>query len=145
MSVNINLNTNIIADESIELKKIKGYEELVHSDDLEHTHEVEVEVIDEEVNSSFSGTEGETEKPSETQSVNSITKVNELPSLSLLCEGGSLTISFSQGTQVEFEEKNVASSEHSHKYTPSGNVSTSFKKSKKMLETSGRKNNKSLL
>lgn len=142
MSVNINLNTNIIADESIELKKIQGYKDIVHSDDLEHTHEVEVEVIDEKVDSSFTGNESETEKPSDTQSVNSITKVNELPSLSLSCESGSLTISFSQGTQVEFEEKNVASSEHSHKYTPSGQVSVTFKKSKKMLETSGRKNNK---
>lgn len=142
MSVNINLNTNIIADESIELKKIQGYEKLVHSDDLEHIHEVEVEVIDEKVDSSFTGNESETEKSSDTQSVNSITKVNELPSLSLSCESGSLTISFSQGTQVEFEEKNVASSEHSHKYTPSGQVSVTFKKSKKMLETSGRKNNK---
>lgn len=132
MSVNINLNTNIIADESIELKKIKGYEQLVHSDDLEHTHEVEVEVIDDV---SFEGTESETEKSSsETQSINSITKANDLPSLNLSCEGGSLTISFSQGTQVEFEEKAVASSEHTHAYTPSGQVT--FKKLKETLQTS---------
>lgn len=135
MSVNINLNTNIIADESIELKKIKGYEQLVHSDDLEleHTHEVEVEVVDDV---SFEGTESETEKSSETQSINSITKANELPSLNLSCEGGSLSISFSQGTQVEFEEKSVASSEHTHAYTPSGQVT--FKKLKETLQTSGR-------
>lgn len=135
MSVNINLNTNIIADESIELKKIKGYEQLVHSDDLEHTHEVDVEVIDDV---SFEGTESETKKSSsETQSINSITKVNELPTLNLSCEGGSLTISFSQGTQVEFEHKSVASSEHTHAYTPSGRVT--FKKVKETLYTSGRK------
>lgn len=133
MSVNINLNTNIIADESIELKKIKGYEELVHPGDLEHTHEVEIEVVDE---ISFEGAEGETEKSSETQSINSITKVNELPSLNLSCEGGSLSISFLQGTQVEFEEKSVASSEHTHAYTPSGQVT--FKKLKETLYTSER-------
>lgn len=133
MSVNINLNTNIIADESIELKKIKGYEQLVHSDDLEHTHEVEVEVVDDVL---FEGTESETEKSSETQSINSITKTNELPSLNLSCEGGSLSISFSQGTQVEFEEKSVASSEHTHAHTPSGQVT--FKKLKETLQTSGR-------
>lgn len=139
MSININLNTNIIADESIELNKIKGYEQIVQSDDLEHTHDVDVEEIS-EIDSSFTGTEGETDKSSETQSINSITKTNELPSLNLSCEGGSLSISFSQGTQVEFEEMNVASSEHTHTYTPSGQVSNTFKKVKKTLETSGRKN-----
>lgn len=133
MSININLNTNIIADESIELKKIVGYEQIVQSDDLEHTHEVDVEVIDE---ISFEGTEGETGTSSETQSINSITKANELPSLNLSCESGSLTVSFSQGTQVEFEEKTVASSEHTHTYTPSGQVT--FKKLKETLQTSGR-------
>lgn len=139
MSININLNTNIIADESIELKKIEGYEQIVQSDDLEHTHDVEIEEID-EIDSSFTGTEGETGTSSETQSINSITKANELPSLNLSCEDGSLTVSFSQGTQVEFEEKTVASSEHTHTYTPSGQISNTFKKVKKTLETSGRKN-----
>lgn len=138
MSVNINLNTNIIADESIELKKIQGYEKLVHSDDLEHTHDVDVETID-EIDGKFVGTDDTTDASSDEESVNSITKTNELPVLNLSCNGGSLQISFSQGTQVEFESKSVASKSHAHKYTPSGNVTVTFKKSKKQLETNKNK------
>ena len=141
MSINISLNTNIIADESIELKKIKDYEKLVHSDDLEHTHDVEIETID-ETDGEFIGTESETSTTDNVVDVKSVTAVNELPELSMQYEKGLLKIGFSRGTQVQVESLKVTSSEHTHKFTPNGNVNVSFKKSKKKIQSSGRNNQK---
>lgn len=126
------INPNAIEDGSIPISKINvtsGDTVFVTDSDFgAHTHSVEYETENVELDHVFTGTTGNTDAADSTEIIEAslITNPGTLPNMSIEYDSDekALSISFNPGTLVEYStvEKIVASSGHRHSYTPSGTI-----------------------
>ena len=126
------INPNAIEDGSIPISKINVTSgDTVFVTDSEfgaHTHSVDYKTENVELDHVFTGTTGNTDAADSTETIEAslITNPGTLPNMSIEYDSDekALSISFDQGTLVEYStvEKTVASSGHKHLYTPSGTI-----------------------
>lgn len=126
------INPNAIEDGSIPVSKLDATSaDAVFVTDSEfgtHTHSVDYKTENVELEHTFIGTTGNTDAADTTETIQAslISNPGTLPSMTVEYDGEekALSISFDQGTLVEYStvEKTVASSGHKHSYTPSGTI-----------------------
>lgn len=127
------INPDAIEDGSIPVSKLDATSAdavfVTDSDFGTHTHSVEYKIPEEtELEHTFTGTTGNTDAADTTETIQAslISNPGTLPSMTVEYDGEekALSISFDQGTLVEYStvEKTVASSGHKHSYTPSGTI-----------------------